>query len=288
MNKLMVEGEVPAQCIEYNGIKIRFVKIDSEKAKEYLSLSTGNRLISSHRVRHYREMMDEGKWYPISQIILADDGSLKDGHHRLTAQASSENPSVFIEISGAKTEYLSTIDTGRPRTQTDFFKLFFESNNIKFLQKSGAIAKFLILIERGKDQCDLVDYQDCAKFLSDEREDMEKAVSIGCKIKDVGISYSTGLGAAIFKIIKRNDVRSDAFFNAILTGANLCVGNPILSLRNYLLSPKSYGGRLRYMNDYSVMSRAWNAYVNGIEVKRFKTNGSSKAVKSDMYDIKFA
>ena len=95
------------------------VIITPEIAKQWLSMSKGNRSISRGAVAKIKADIIAGNWERNGdRIKFLEDGTLYDGHHRLTACAESGMPiltDVFIINDDAK----KTIDKGKPRSTAD-------------------------------------------------------------------------------------------------------------------------------------------------------------------------
>jgi len=274
--------------IEYNGIKVKFVAVNNDLAKDYIQSSKGNRRIAENRVSHYKNQMDNGNWSPISTIIVDNEGSLKDGHHRMYAQAMSEIENVFIEISGVPMKYLSSIDTGRPRSAADFCCFIDGLKDITDIKRCCSMSRFLIQVANKLHHNFIVDYSSIADFIDEEKVNLLKAIDICKEIKHrSGFKANTGFACAVFKIIKRGDSHSSGFFESIITGANLDIGNPVLALRNYLTSTKFSASNQETMNNYCIVAEAWNGYVNGREIRQFKSLGSWRRTSKDVFETKF-
>lgn len=95
------------------------VIVTPQKAKQWLETSKGNRHINKARVAQYKHEMIKGNWrYNGDRIRFLGDGSLYDGHHRLTACVES-NCQIIVDTFVIPDEAKFTVDKGNPRKTAD-------------------------------------------------------------------------------------------------------------------------------------------------------------------------
>jgi len=100
---------------------MRFVSmvVTPEQAKEWLGKNQINRTISRKRVEAYAREFLRGGWYDNGETIkIGEDGTLKDGQHRLSAIVKANVPvkmSVLFDVPSD----INFFDRGRMRSVTD-------------------------------------------------------------------------------------------------------------------------------------------------------------------------
>lgn len=83
-----------------------------------------NRSISTRRVEKYAQEMQQGKFAPITMVVLDGSGQLLDGFHRLSACVKAGVPFGAFVLTGAdSTTVLNTVDTGRRKTLQDVLRM---------------------------------------------------------------------------------------------------------------------------------------------------------------------
>lgn len=98
-------------------IRTEVETIDAAKAIEYLKKNTGNyRKLSMQKVYQYAEDMKRGLWELNGETIVFDEnGTLKDGQHRLAAIAKANIP-VKINVARGVDPSIKLYDVGQART----------------------------------------------------------------------------------------------------------------------------------------------------------------------------
>ena len=101
-------------------INVERTFITPEIASRYLGTSNGNRGIRRNKVESYKSDMIQGNWFENGDAIrFYEDGSLQDGHHRLTACIESGVSFYSIVVRGVTREASKTVDKGATRSNKD-------------------------------------------------------------------------------------------------------------------------------------------------------------------------
>jgi hypothetical protein len=83
-----------------------------------------NRKLSRARVRVLSAAIERGEWQPDGNPIkLAEDGSVLDGQHRLTAVAEGKMSVPVIIIRGLPAESRLVVDSGKSRSFSDYLEM---------------------------------------------------------------------------------------------------------------------------------------------------------------------
>lgn len=101
-------------------VSTSIVEITPQKAKEMLAMSSGNRPLKRAKVESYARDMASGNWQVNGEpIIIDEDGTLVDGHHRLKSVEKSGCAITSLVVKGVKRESRFTIDMGASRSISD-------------------------------------------------------------------------------------------------------------------------------------------------------------------------
>jgi hypothetical protein len=235
-------------------------KITPQMAKALLETNVDNRRVHPTKVEQFARDMREGRWALTGQpIIIADDGFLNDGQHRLLAIIAA-NTSIETNVTrGASRETRDKIDIGTIRTAGDVVQMFHIPNG----NSVAALAKIVLSYECG-DQ----------KSLGSPYRISRSAVIDRCRNDDKMIAADKFAGS-FNNLIPRKQVgfcryiipeseKSQEFFDRLLDGAELYTGHPILSLRSWWLR---HGRRVAERQGIESILRAWCAFRDGRELQ---------------------
>lgn len=105
-------------------IAIEVITVHPEHAKALLSLSRGNRKLREGHVRSLAQAIARGEWRLTHQGIAFDrNGTLRDGHHRLTAIAQAGVPVLITSTVGLSEDACRAFDQGIQRSVGDILNL---------------------------------------------------------------------------------------------------------------------------------------------------------------------
>lgn len=271
-----------------NTLTIQTVTITPEHAVELLSKNTNNRNVSPQLVERLKLSMERDEWELNGEAIkIGTDGRVLDGQHRLLACIETGANFQTLLMTGIAPETQYTMDTGKARSLSDMLKLRGETNVNGLASLIGALIRtekwgirvgvlqtgsgYPITIKEG------LDYLDANPWVRDlDRLSYQLRVT-GLTQKISGVLYHT------FSQIDEED--TVFFFDRLSDGADLQTGNPILTLRNWLITARqasqgsagvgSSSHLYLYMTAFTI--KAWNAYRDGTELKvlRFRVGGAS-------------
>lgn len=113
-------------------------------ARMYLeSCSRDNRTINRNRVLFYAKQMKEGKWQLNGEtIIFSDHNVLLNGYHRMNAVIEAGLSVEFLVVRGISEEAFRTIDTGKPRSTGDIYKM---SDILNATSVAAIVRKYFML-----------------------------------------------------------------------------------------------------------------------------------------------
>ena len=230
-----------------------------------LHANDDNRPVSQTIVAQMASDILAGRWAMTGQpIIVAADGQLNDGQHRLQAIVKSGMPVTALVVRGVPRESRVAIDTGRSRTPGDIATM------IGLAQGTAVtgLARIVISYERAK-----------GKTLGRPSDVSKAEILQRCKDDD-RLLKSVHAGEAVHHVIKKKQAAfiwymtpdneaADEFFCRLGSGADLSPGNPILTFRNWLLRH----GRLADYVAIEAGLRAWVAFRDRRQLQRLNILG---------------
>jgi hypothetical protein len=234
------------------------------RAAALLARNPSNRTVSRLKVKKIARDMAAGRWRLNGEtIIVATDGHLNDGQHRILAIIES---GVTIDSNvawGADRSSRMTVDAGS-RDADDYLTMHGHPNG----SLMGAVARLDLAYSSGV-------YWDHNVVLT-TTEITEHAVSISDEIqseikfcrrasaKDIGLQSSIIFATMLIRR-KVGNQRTDHFVNAFLDGAGDAwwVDSPAYALRKRFLGDKATRVRVCGCEKVELLLRAWNFHVRG-------------------------
>lgn len=101
-------------------MNIKLTTITPVMAADLLTKNGANRKLNLRHVDFLASQIKTGKWQNNGQtIVIASDGTLMDGQHRLSAIVSANEPADLGLVTNVSREAMATIDNGKPRSSAD-------------------------------------------------------------------------------------------------------------------------------------------------------------------------
>lgn len=228
------------------------VLVTPEMAAAWLESSKGNRAISRGQVEKLKADMVSGLWqYNGDRIRFLKDGTLYDGHHRLTACVESGKSiltDIFIMPEAAK----STVDKGKSRTTADNLALELGVDPSKSSSIAAAVRYMIV-----HDHTQITDWAKSATltahnasvlseqkieeyFLENRQKILDASDWVSKHIKRSNMIISKGHSIAFLVLAGRKYGEDDAYdyLNQVCTGYGVLPGSATDNARNILLSVK--------------------------------------------------
>ena len=247
---------------------ITFKEITPDLASRLLEKNDCNRKLNRRVVRNYANDIQTGKWQVNGESIkIANDGTLLDGQHRLTAVVTTGIPIMSAIADNLDKEVFKSIDRGYKRSlgqvlgltgvtcaagkNTIICKYFKYKYHFQtgFSYKSVDTSTF-----------DVIDFYDRNSLLVDEANKVSERLydKIGCP---------RGISGGIYLLLSDyGDVSK--FFEILEEPNNIPFTHPCITLRNTILKSRK--------PDFYVLSswfiQAWNLYCKGKEAKNLYYN----------------
>jgi hypothetical protein len=245
------------------------VMITPELAKAMLELNKGNRPIGENRVKRHMERLKSGTFILTHQgIAFADDGTLNDGQHRLTAIAQSGVGAEMQVTFGASRDEFLVVDKGDRRTSGDDLNIMRMSyGNIR-----ASVSHRLYSIEHGI--VGSIDPEIVTQHAQQNaNEQMELALTTAYRLKK--ITQPTASALAHYWIAtrtKQSKARQDDFWGGLITGEN--ISGVLLKLREWLKDEKPEQHNYAHQNVViaAVIILGWNSFNRrGIKALQHKS-----------------
>lgn len=273
------------------GPYMRLVRITPELAAYWLAKNTHNRSVFNGVVREYTLAMKEGRWnFDGDAIQFSKDGVLLNGQHRLLAQVASKATVIVPVWFDLDPMVQLEMDQGRKRSFASNLELRGKKQDAVYL---SAITSLLYYWDRGARGQGLTNFQNHNGNRAQMRQLMEYFYEHESEISNsMPAAHSahktafaplrvTAFANLLFRRIDPAD--ADAFMKSLASGVGLEAENPILLLRQRLVSDfgvKNRIGRPQAWVMLALIIKAWNYWRDGESIKQlsFKPGGATKEV----------
>ena len=242
-----------------SGVFSEVATLTPELAMVLLDRNPGNRKVKQGKVVELGKDMIGGNWKLNGEaIIVSDDGLLNDGQHRCAAVVECKIPVQVVITFGVPRDSRDTLDQGSMRSAADYLDM----HGVESAKHLAGAARALW------------QYQ---KFGFIRMTSMRHAPT-RTEIKQVALEHPS-LGRSVRFVSRRGvkaigsvsllafchfcfrkaagEMAADYFMDALLEGASLKRGDPILYVRNRFIAEKS---RMKSEEKVELLFRAWNAH----------------------------
>lgn len=240
------------------GVHSLVIDLTPDIAAVLLERNPANRKIKPGKVQDYAKDMKHGSWkFNGEPIIVARDGLLNDGQHRAAAVVESRATIKALLVFGVERDTRDTLDQGASRTSGDYLAIHghHSTNNL------AAVAKALwqwrtygFISSRGRE----------SPTRSEVLQTVADNPGIVKSFEFVDRPNTRSMGSPTFVAFCHfafksvaGEIAANYFMDALIDGANLKSGDPILTVRNRLLTDRK---ALRTHERVELLFRAWNAH----------------------------
>lgn len=254
---------------------VQMVRLTPEMAEMLLGRNNANRRLSAATVENYAHEMRGGRWvFNGEPLIISDTGELNDGQHRCQAVIDSGVAVEVLLVVGIPRETRTTLDQGKTRTVGDYLSM----EGHAYANVLGSAAGYVwmyrnrgSLITGGNRRQARATKGEVMQTVADNPGIERSVAIINQKAADaVGGKSILAFAHFIFATFKRED--ADYFIGALMNGAGLKNGNPILYVRNRLINER---GRLKANDKAELLIKGWNAWRRGDTVTRLLLSGGT-------------
>ena len=240
----------------------RLVTVTPAIAEAWLTRNKKNRPINRRVLNEYKRQIEEGKWKINGETIIFDqNGWMINGQHRLNAILETGHSIDCYVIFDVDSGSFATLDSGSKRKTAQVFSLSGEQNCVALSAAIGVAWKF----DRKLDPwLSIRPTATEAAYWLEENPSIRESVEI-CIQNTGSLGYGAVLAGFHFIASKLDRDAADGFIRSLGSGANLDEGNPILLLRNRLMSIKANKKGLGLHNHIilAMTIKSWNFIREG-------------------------
>jgi hypothetical protein len=246
-------------------------------AESYLAGNTHNRNLRPKHVDMIAYDMAAGNFkFNGAPILIAEDGTLLDGQHRLHAVIQSGTTVPMMILRGFRTDAQATVDTGAKRLVADVLSLRGDKNS----NGLAALAKVAMAWVQGRRN----DFVRCTysttqtiEFI-DQNPDLADAVNRSRAFAQRYQLSKSHMGLAWW-VLNRISAEDNAEFWELLMQPQR-PPHPIAALQAALLNDLNHrarGHRRVSQHHLAILFKAWNLYITGDTALqlRFKVGGAN-------------
>lgn len=240
---------------------VEVVNMTPAMAKSLLGGNDKNRNLAEQRIATMAAMMKAGQWRLNGEtIILGSSGRLLDGQHRLASVIVANCEVPMLIARGADDDVFDTIDVGRARKTSDILGMAGHRHRNEVSAGATNLYKMLVGVDLQIAVPPSYTIEIANRFPSlDGWADRYKHAR--------GIRQIIGAGTVLPLLTYLSDVAerpelAASLFDGLATGQNLGNGDPILALRNRLISMKSRKHVMNVVNCWGALVRT----VDAVEV----------------------
>lgn len=239
-----------------------------EECKRLLERNTHNRRVRVSTVDKYAGQMTSGQWELNGEpIIVADNGDLMDGQHRLLAAVKANRPLRTLIVYNVARFAFDTINTGAGRNASDVLQI--RGVAAETARIAAAAAVRCILFDKfghtlsSRANSHLTTPRECSEYVLVNKRLIEIAEQIQAYGRNGRILASGGAAFLWFYMEKKEPLETENFFDGFLTGANLNQYDPRLVLRTKFESFRVSQRKWNLETRLKGTVRAWDWHVRG-------------------------
>lgn len=227
----------------FAAVKFHFVQVTPELAADWLKCNLKNRKLKARMLEGYTMDMKNGAWLCTHEGIAFDaDGNLTDGQHRLLGVVQSKVSVLLLVSTGwpvaqGKKKTMDVVNMGANRSLADQLHLqhgFAPRDAARVVRACNALAAVVVGVDRiAKSTTDTI-----LAVAAIYKAELDWWISQAPDAKKSGIENATVAACLMMGKAVWSDKTMTAL-ERLITGENLTRENPLLHLRNWLLSGDS-------------------------------------------------
>lgn len=251
--------------------------ITPKRAEEILAKNTSNRKVNEAGVLFIKRAITSGQFkYNGESIIIAKDGTLLDGQHRLMACVQTDTPIDVELIEGVDNDVMPTIDTGTARTAAHVFQIMDIKNGAVV---SAGIRNILtdIRLKRGirknGNRTTKISNMEILDFYNENKELMDLLGAFSVHQVNIGTKLITSskLMALVYLLSTISDGKIVIdFFREVLSGIRIRESNLAHLLRKKLIDNKISNTKFSEDIEIRLIIKAFYKYADNEVSKLLK------------------
>ena len=242
-------------------------------ARALLNRNDGNRKVRDQIVTAYARDMANDAWrFNGEPIIVSSDGKLNDGQHRCEAIIRCDREIQAVLVIGVDRDTRTTLDQGKTRRVGDFLAMEGYSNANQIGIVASMAWQYVTLGRMAINTSERPTKSEILEFVEDHPNIIQSHAT--CYRKGVHVVGGIAAVSTAHWIFTQRAGKSaaDEFVFALIEGANLKSGNPILYVRNRLVIE---GRRLRAADRMELLIKAWNSHRAKQTVRAYSISGGA-------------
>lgn len=276
MNRRVVLNGIDKLRMRYEQtgeISAGVVAITPAMAEELLKDNLDNRNIRPAYINKVATDIQNGRWKVNGEtIIIAKDGSLNNGQHRLLAVIKTGITISTVIVYGIERESRDTVDIGNTRTVGDFLSMESIPNANVGATIAGQLLRWENGVESLKGKSSVDSKPAILDYFHSHREEIEAGIKVThanqVSVRHLGGEPFIGFTWILLARKAGADTASD-FWGQIISGANLREGSALLCIRNRFMRDTSMPRAQRI----ELLFRAWNAWRENRDVRTLPVTG---------------
>lgn len=254
------------------GVICDVVEVTPALARALLERNPANRRVSEATVEKIVRDIDAGNFVVNGEsIIVAADGTLNDGQHRLCAVVQANRSITSVMVFGPARDTRTTVDQGRSKQVGDYLAMGGHRDSLALAAAAGYVWQWKNI---GRLSTQAMDRPTKGEVLAV----VEANPGLADSVSAVGGNVVAGRGILAFChwvfSTKASAQVADDFIHALITGENLLSRDPVLYARNRLMADR----RLSPNEKAKLIFRAWNAYRRGEQPRTLTVNDRNAAL----------
>lgn len=248
-------------------MRLEVTDISPARAIELMGENANNRSISRARVNRLVTEIRSGNWQLNGEtVIISQSGKLLDGQHRLAAVALSGQTVRMAIAYDAPEDAVSTIDTGRSRSNSDILTIRGIDGGHKIAAATGTFWRMMVnahpvaILPASYAMTIIERYP----AFSTWTERVNKAATALRLVPNAGLIASL---VYLTSVANREDL-AERLFSGLSTGAGLQDGDPVLALRNRMLNRRPGERRRTTQDSWPALMRTVSALESNTPVYR--------------------
>lgn len=259
--------------------------ITPQRARQLLdSMPENQRNPKTGKIPGYARDIETNRWDSNTGETLKIDveGQMIDGQNRCLAVIMANTPTYFDVVYDVPTTAMPVLDTGASRTAADALKIL----SVQDRTRATGIVRWTIMWDAG------VKLGQGGKFSPTSLEIVHRyeaeqglynaATSRATDCQNHKLATGAPAGVAYYLFRKLDPVAADDFFDKYISGANLSINSPILTLAKRMRQIKI--DRTTRPEQLALFVRAWNAYCRDETPSQFIISKTGK-LTSDNFPI---
>lgn len=253
------------------------LRVGFDIANALLANQRPNRSLSMNRVREYADAMLKDRWGLTGQALIFNRaGQMMDGQHRMHAvlRACKKDPGLEVEffvITDMDDEAFPYLDLGQGR------------NGAHVLQAGGVFDKnhYLLSAALGWVWAESRDFTDRVVPKGELVEFAQRHSSLREFLPDARRAKSLAFPPSMALYVRWRTAQIDSecarkFWEALVEGALLQPGDPVLLLRKRLTDNAKAKSKLPDRELLALIIKAWNLFRSGSSSKQLKWSSTSR------------